>query len=396
MDDTSTTTARPGAAVLAVAAACTAAAGAIHFAMVPTHGGEDPALAIGFAIAGWAQLAAAVALLLRPGRPVYLATALVNAGCVATWAVSRTSGLPFGSHAGVAEAAGFVDIASVVLEGLAIVLAMALLVRPALGATWGQASWVMASLPVLAVVAVTTAAIVSPSATDHGGAGHDHGAEGGEHDHGDVAWQPLDYATQRQLTDELALARAATEKYPTVADLKAGGGRRLGVFTPGNGAHHTMPVEGVPIPEKGFDLQAIMGNVAGFDPANPPIILYSGTEDTAVPVGVMYVVFQDEEPEGFAGPNDIWHRHTGVCAVVGADGGVDVLLPIASDTTKEQCDEVGGNHMPVTPWMVHVWTAPGWESTDGVFSHENPLLVCRDETTGDVATDFARGCQGLA
>ena len=110
----------------------------------------------------------------------------------------------------------------------------------------------------------------------------------------------------------------------------------------------------------------------------------------------MYVVFQDEEPEGFAGPNDIWHRHTGVCAVVGADGGVDVLLPIASDTTKEQCDEVGGNHMPVTPWMVHVWTAPGWESTDGVFSHENPLLVCRDETSGDVATDFARGCQGLA
>ena len=60
--------------------------------------------------------------------------------------------------------------------------------------------------------------------------------------------------------------------------------------------------------------------------------------------------------------------------------------------TKEQCDAVGGNHLPVTPWMLHVWTAPGCESPQGVFSHENPRLTCADGRTiaaDDVANAVA-------
>lgn len=238
----------------------------------------------------------------------------------------------------------------------------------------------------------SSTAPMSPPGTAHAHAG----SPGGEPGHHDPAPVALDMADQRLLSEQLAAARAQTARYPTVADIKAAGGKRLSVFTQFTGAHHTMPVEGAPIPAGGFDLTAIMGGVSSFDPAKPPIALYSGTEDTSVVVGLMYVAFSEAEPEGFAGPNDHWHRHSGVCAKVNGEGGLDVLLPIERDTTKAQCDAVGGNHLPVTPWMVHVWTAPGWESPAGVFSHENPLLVCRDGTSTADASNFAAGCRGLA
>ncbi|MEZ5136051.1 MAG: hypothetical protein R2699_13590 [Acidimicrobiales bacterium] len=276
-----------------MAAARTATA-AIHFAMVLTHGGEDLVYRLRHCRVGAARSGRGAAV--APGASGASGHGAGQRRVSQRGPSPRTSGLPFGLTAGVAEAAGFVDIASVVLEGLAIVLAMALLSKPALGATWGQASWVMASLPVLAVVAVTTAAIVSPSATDHGGAGHDHGESGGEHDHGDVAWQPLDYATQRQLTDELALARAATEKYLTVADLKAAGGvsaclPRATVRTTRCRRRRTDPGEGV----RPADDQGQRGRLRPRQPADHPVLGHRGHRR---PGRVMYVVFQDEEPGG--------------------------------------------------------------------------------------------------
>ena len=36
--------------------------------------------------------------------------------------------------------------------------------------------------------------------------------------------------------------------------------------------------------------------------------------------------------------------------------------------------------------MVHAWVVPGWESSKGVFWHENPNLRCADGTfnTNDI------------
>ena len=36
--------------------------------------------------------------------------------------------------------------------------------------------------------------------------------------------------------------------------------------------------------------------------------------------------------------------------------------------------------MAITGWMVHAWVVPGWESPNGVSSHENPELTCADGT----------------
>jgi hypothetical protein len=41
--------------------------------------------------------------------------------------------------------------------------------------------------------------------------------------------------------------------------------------------------------------------------------------------------------------------------------------------------------------MVHAWVVPGWESPEGVFSHENGNLRCAD---GTFNTDKNGMCQG--
>ena len=71
----------------------------------------------------------------------------------------------------------------------------------------------------------------------------------------------------------------------------------------------------------------------------------------------------------------------------------EVLGPgvIDSSVTATQCANAHGFYMPITGWMVHAWVAPGWESPQGVFSHENPDLPCAD---GTFHTDSVGRCQG--
>ena len=96
------------------------------------------------------------------------------------------------------------------------------------------------------------------------------------------------------------------------------------------------------------------------------------------------------EPEGFAGPNDHWHRHTNTCVRFGP-AGIEVPFAADSDVTRAMCDAEGGNFMERTTWMVHAWVVPGWESPRGVFSHDNPNLHCADGTD---EIDKAGFCEG--
>jgi hypothetical protein len=100
----------------------------------------------------------------------------------------------------------------------------------------------------------------------------------------------------------------------------------------------------------------------------------------------MYLGGGATAPEGFAGPNDHWHRHSNVCL-----RGSESLFPADSGVTAAQCSAAGGRLMEITTWMVHAWVVPGWESSQGVFSHENPNLRCAD---GTFNTDEIGRCQG--
>ena len=127
----------------------------------------------------------------------------------------------------------------------------------------------------------------------------------------------------------------------------------------------------------------ISGAIGKFDPSNPGSYIYDGTSPTSRLIGLMYLGDGVNPPEGFAGPNDHWHRHSNTCVVFG-QGGIKVPFPADSDVTKAQCDEVKGTFMKRTTWMVHTWVVPGFESPDGVFAHDNPDIRCADGSTTHV------------
>jgi hypothetical protein len=387
------------------------AAGVIHLAMVPSHWSSSPVEGIGFSITGWAQIVIAVMLLVSPSRGLLRVTMLVNVLAIGAWMISRTWGLPFGEHSGQPHAAQFIDLVCVGIETALVVLAAWWLEHPEFGRNWhGRALAVFAIVPI-AVVALATAALASPSARNHaheshaghidvlaastdGVTGHVHTASGatatassssnivdvnGHHVQGvkaqDVAAElqpdvPLDAPTRALLAQQLVAARDVAMRYPTVADaVRAGYHLVGGGFGPGSGAHY--------IKFSGFGT---------FDPANPPTLIYDGISPTSQVVGLMYLGGGATAPEGFAGPNDHWHRHSNVCL-----RGTDSLFPADSDVTATQCAAAGGRFMAITTWMVHAWVVPGWESPQGVFSHENPNLRCAD---GTFNTDAIGRCQG--
>jgi hypothetical protein len=217
--------------------------------------------------------------------------------------------------------------------------------------------------------------------------GHSHDGtvatgDGNTHAHAPVAYQPLDADTQNTLIGQMNRVREITMRYPTVAAATAAGLRQVGPFSAGSGAHYLMP------------LDTVMSGINAFDLDRPIIYLYSGNDPTSTVVGVMYYVMSAAAaPDGFAGPNDVWHVHQGLCLKY-TPTGIDLPLPIDGDATAEQCATFPGSmYLDSTGYMVHVWAGPGWESPDGVFAHDNTALTCADgRTAGQVALN--EGCAG--
>ena len=54
-----------------------------------------------------------------------------------------------------------------------------------------------------------------------------------------------------------------------------------------------------------------------FDPAVPSMLLFDERRNPAVLVGYSYALQTPVRPEGFAGGNDHWHQHRGLCVVSG-------------------------------------------------------------------------------
>jgi hypothetical protein len=104
---------------------------------------------------------------------------------------------------------------------------------------------------------------------------------------------------------------------------------------------------------------------APFDPAHPSMLLFD--ESPLHPsrlTGLSYWVHGPVPPEGFAGPNDVWHRHGGLCFV----NGWDVKEGVASDACPGQW--LDGRDL----WMLHAWVVPGLPNLWGEFAPRNPGL----------------------
>lgn len=107
-----------------------------------------------------------------------------------------------------------------------------------------------------------------------------------------------------------------------------------------------------------------------FDPEKPSQLLFEEVTFGAGPelVGLSYWVYSDHEPEGFAGSDDVWHQHLGLCFEDGI--AVNEKVP---DRTGCAGDWINGKDL----WMLHVWVVPGMENRLGVFANINPRFCER-------------------
>ena len=166
--------------------------------------------------------------------------------------------------------------------------------------------------------------------------------------------QPVDGPTREALATELVQARQAAIGHATVAEALLDGYVMVVPYVPLIGAHYMK-----------FSL--VDGK---FDVERPEMLLYDGTAPDSKIVGLSYYVRGSTEPPGFAGPNDHWHRHIGLCVspktrtVIGGE-----------KTTPAQCAAMGGVKADGSDfWMVHAWVVPAWDSPQGVFSAEHQGL----------------------
>ncbi|MCV7281421.1 hypothetical protein H7J88_17430 [Mycolicibacterium flavescens] len=99
-----------------LAALASLGASVIHFAVVPTHWQEWMPAGLFFASVALFQLIWARAVLVRTTTLVLAAGIMLNFGAIALWALSRTSGAPFGPHAGEAELIQAADLCALLLQ----------------------------------------------------------------------------------------------------------------------------------------------------------------------------------------------------------------------------------------------------------------------------------------
>lgn len=375
-------------------AALATGAGVIHLAMAGEHFDVSAAHGGFFAAVGWLQLAWAVALVVRPERRIVLAGAALSVAVLGVWAVSRLWGVPVGPGAGEPEPVDLADGLASGFEAAIALICLAVTVRPALAQRALRPALARPGLVLggLTVAVTSTLALTPAFAPDHhahGGGGHADGHEeaAGGHADGDghaepaviradgtsaceragvsnegntghghrgpVPVEPLDTTTRRRLARQVEQADAVVAELRTVADAEAAGYRRVSPYLPCIAAHYVKT-------------EALMGD--GFDPREPEIVLFAGTEPDSPVVGLSYLVYADEQPEGFAGPNDPWHNHEQLCIGRGGVIGIETA-------TEEGCRARGGRMRRVgNIWMTHMWNVPGWESAWGQFSSEHPDL----------------------
>jgi len=364
--------------------------GVIHFAAAGDHFDVGWAHGAFFAVVAWCQLSWATAVLLRPARRLLVAGVLLNAGVAGVWVMSRVWGVPVGPNAWTPEPVSLADALSSVFEVGIVLLALAVLVRPTIAQRAIRPALALSNLGIalVAVAVVSTFAVTPSFATDHHAphdgeaGGHAHsgatlnkaslartpckqsmppgfappllGPSGGHTHHGPAAWRPMASATRDELGRQLEIAHAVTLEYPTVRDAEAGGYELMTPYLPCIGAHYIKS----PI------------FLGGFDPASPTMLLYDGTGADSKIVGLSYAMVADTRspPEGFAGPNDIWHAHEGGSPFCVREGFV-------VDETAKNCAASGGTEVGFDSyWMNHVWVADAWPNSWGVFSPEHADL----------------------
>lgn len=174
-----------------------------------------------------------------------------------------------------------------------------------------------------------------------------------------VAEVPLSAADQAQFDSQWVAAQQAIAQRDTLEKAAALGYVRAAAPAGGIGTHWVL-----------------WSQIAKpFDPAKPSMLLFDERRKPAVLVGYSYALQTPTRPEGFAGPNDHWHQHIGLCV----DNGWVVREQTSGPGACNGTYIAGGDF-----WMLHAWVVPKWENRKGRFAPFNPNLCPSYVGTPDV------------
>jgi len=116
-------------AALPVAATASVLAGIIHYLVLPEHLAGWWVYGAFFTLLGMFELVWAALVYTGQDRLVLLIGLLVNLAVLVLWAVTRTTGLPFGPEPGNAEAVGIPDLAACAAEAMTVLAVLYALAR---------------------------------------------------------------------------------------------------------------------------------------------------------------------------------------------------------------------------------------------------------------------------
>lgn len=168
------------------------------------------------------------------------------------------------------------------------------------------------------------------------------------HDHETVTLvNALPPEEQARFDEQIRMAVDAAKEFITIEDVIGAGYAQSAAQAPGIGTHWVK--------------WSLIDRP--FDSAHPAMLLFdqSALHDTRL-AGFSYWVRSDTAPEGFVGPNDVWHRHSGLCFENGWLMRENV--PSAAECAGQWLN--GGDL-----WMLHAWVAPGVPNRAGLFAARN-------------------------
>jgi len=117
-------------ALLMSAALLTLGAAAVHFAVAHEHLAEYMPYGVFFIGLGIVQVGLAAAIVVVPSRRLFAIAAAGTGMVMGIWLLSRTVGMPIGPIPWSPEPAGFTDVVTTLLEGIAVIQFLRLFRRP--------------------------------------------------------------------------------------------------------------------------------------------------------------------------------------------------------------------------------------------------------------------------
>jgi hypothetical protein len=356
----------------------------IHFAVAGQHFQEYWMYGVFMLVVAWLQLLWAMVAVAKPSRLLLYGGAILNAGVVAVYIITRTAGDIVGPGASSAEHAGFGDVLCTVLEAI-VVAGCAWLLTIRTDPQVGRQRLLVAP----AAVGVVTATLLSVALVAGGPELVMNISASADTSSGTAAGMRMGSGTPAGAASSIKLATATPAGDITMPDtsMQMGDGMRMASSVPCTAAPTAAQQQAavslvnsswqdvkkyqslaaakaagyVPITPVGKPVvhylnrayyRATLAGGPVLDLTQPQSLVYANTPGGAVLVAAMYIGAPGGPTPQPGGCLTQWHVHTNLCLT----RSLSVVGALDPGTTGSACPP--GSQNRVTPPMIHIWYVP--------------------------------------